>query len=235
MSMNGTIRVLCVDDHGLLAEGLRVRLGAERDFEVVGWLPDADRLLEEARRLEPDLVLMDVEMPGSDPFEVTTDLRRARPSVKVVMLTAHVRDHYMSAAFKAGVSGYFSKTDDLGVLVDGLRRIARGDFVLGPSVSERARPLRLRSRERFTADSMSAKIDGLTGREQEILLPDRSGTVAARDREDALAEPEDRRRSPREADGEARHPQHDRARPVRDPRGPRRGVRSPPIPRLTED
>lgn len=169
MSMNGTIRVLCVDDHGLLAEGLRVRLGAERDFEVVGWLPDADRLLEEARRLEPDLVLMDVEMPGSDPFEVTTDLRRARPAIKVVMLTAHVRDHYMSAAFKAGVSGYFSKTDDLGVLVDGLRRIARGDFVLGPSVSERARPLRLRSRERFTAESMSAKIDGLTGREQEIL------------------------------------------------------------------
>lgn len=169
MSMNGTIRVLCVDDHGLLAEGLRVRLGAERDFEVVGWLPDADRLLEEARRLEPDLVLMDVEMPGSDPFEVTTDLRRARPAIKVVMLTAHVRDHYMSAAFKAGVGGYFSKTDDLGVLVDGLRRIARGDFVLGPSVSERARPLRLRSRERFTAESMSAKIDGLTGREQEIL------------------------------------------------------------------
>lgn len=169
MSMNGTIRVLCVDDHGLLAEGLRVRLGAERDFEVVGWLPDADRLLEEARRLEPDLVLMDVEMPGSDPFEVTTDLRRARPALKVVMLTAHVRDHYMSAAFKAGVSGYFSKTDDLGVLVDGLRRIARGDFVLGPSVAERARPLRLRSRERFTAESMSAKIDGLTGREQEIL------------------------------------------------------------------
>lgn len=169
MSMNGTIRVLCVDDHGLLAEGLRVRLGAERDFEVVGWLPDADRLLEEARRLEPDLVLMDVEMPGSDPFEVTTDLRRARPEIKVVMLTAHVRDHYMSAAFKAGVSGYFSKTDDLGVLVDGLRRIARGDFVLGPSVAERARPLRLRSRERFTAESMSAKIDGLTGREQEIL------------------------------------------------------------------
>lgn len=169
MSMNGTIRVLCVDDHGLLAEGLRVRLGAERDFEVVGWLPDADRLLEEARRLEPDVVLMDVEMPGSDPFEVTTDLRRARPAIKVVMLTAHVRDHYMSAAFKAGVSGYFSKTDDLGVLVDGLRRIARGDFVLGPSVSERARPLRLRSRERFTAESMSAKIDGLTGREQEIL------------------------------------------------------------------
>lgn len=169
MSMNGTIRVLCVDDHGLLAEGLRVRLGAERDFEVVGWLPDADRLVEEARRLEPSVVLLDVEMPGRDPFEVAGDLRRLQPATKVVMLTAHVRDHYMSAAFKAGVAGYFSKTDDLPTLLDGLRRIDRGDFVLGPSVADRARPLRLRSRERFNAESMSSKVDGLTGREQEVL------------------------------------------------------------------
>ena len=168
-SGNGRTRVLCVDDHGLLAEGLKVRLGAEPDLEVVGCLGDGRRVLEETTRLSPDVVLMDLEMPGPDPFELAAELRRLHPDSRVVIMTAHVRDHYLSAAFKAGVWGYFSKSDDLGEVIDGIRRAARGDFALGSHVAERARPLRLRSRERFTAASMGSKIEALTDREQEVL------------------------------------------------------------------
>ncbi|MGA0872839.1 MAG: response regulator, partial [Phycisphaerales bacterium] len=108
ISSNGRTRVLCVDDHGLLAEGLKVRLGDETDLEVVGCLPDGRRLLEETERLEPDVILMDLEMPGPDPFELAAEVRRLHPQSRVVILTAHVRDHYLSAAFKAGVWGYIS-------------------------------------------------------------------------------------------------------------------------------
>jgi DNA-binding NarL/FixJ family response regulator len=166
---SGTIRVLCVEDHDLLAEGLRSRLSLERNIDVVGCLTDGSSLLDEVDRLTPDIVLMDLEMPGPDPFEVVSELRRTHSDVKVVILSAHVRDHYLSAAFRAGVWGYFSKADPIEVIVDGIRRVHRGEFMLGPAAEERSRPLRPRSRQRYTADSMSSKLDGLTDREQEVL------------------------------------------------------------------
>lgn len=133
-------RVLCVDDHAFLTEGLQARLALEPDMECVGRLDRADDLVPAIERLRPDIVLMDIEMPGRDPFDAADDARRRCAGVKIVFLSAFVRDHYLSAAHKAGATGYFSKSDPPDALINGLRRVARGEFTLGPAVAERCGP-----------------------------------------------------------------------------------------------
>lgn len=136
------LRVLCVDDHELLVEGLRAHFGIDGTIEVVGSLSSADHLLDEAAKLKPDLVLLDIEMPGADAFEAADRLKRIMPNVRVVFLSAHVRDGYITAAYKCHADGYFAKGDDLHSIVAGLHAVAHhrpgeGAFVMGPKVRER--------------------------------------------------------------------------------------------------
>ncbi|TSA40210.1 DNA-binding response regulator [bacterium] len=134
------IRVLCVDDHALLVEGLKAQFAIEGNFQVVGWLSDAEKLLEEVARLSPDFVLLDIEMPGPDSFEMAARLRHARPGQRIVFLSAHIRDGYLASAYKCGAWGYFAKGDELTDIVAGLKDIATsrvGTFVMGPKVRER--------------------------------------------------------------------------------------------------
>lgn len=161
------IRVLCVDDHAFLAEGLKARFDMEEDIRFIGRLASAENLLAEARRLKPDVVLLDIEMPGPDPFEVADDIRRQLPETRVMILSAHVRDHYLSAALKAGAWGYFSKSDEPNDIVQGIRTAARGEFVFGPQVAARCRPQK-RSAE-GEHKTPTPKLDALTAREQEVL------------------------------------------------------------------
>src|SRR5690606_8474961 len=144
--MPRTVRVLCVEDHAFLVEGLRARFELERDLALAGRLATADDLVPEAIRLKPDVVLLDIEMPGIDPFEAAEDLHRRAPEIKVAVLSAFVRDHYLSAAFKAGCWGYFSKSDRIEDILDGIRRIVAGEFVLSPRVAERCKPPQRASR-----------------------------------------------------------------------------------------
>jgi DNA-binding NarL/FixJ family response regulator len=162
------INLLCVDDHAFLVDGLRVRFELEPDLRLVGRLSSADGLLQEVRRLKPDIVLLDIEMPGMDPFEAADDVRRQCPDTRVIVLSAYVRDHYVSAAFKAGVWGYFSKADDADAIVEGIRKVERGEFAFGPKVAERCKPVPRRDREQGPAPP-TAKLEGLTEREQEVL------------------------------------------------------------------
>ena len=141
MSDDGPIRVLSVDDHAFLVEGLRTRLDIEPDMELVGRLPTAENLVKEVRAAGAHIVLLDIEMPGPDVFEAVDDLRRQAPDVRAIMLSAYVRDHYISSAMKAGAWGYFSKSDEADAIVDGLRKVARGEFAFSPKVQERCRPL----------------------------------------------------------------------------------------------
>lgn len=137
------IRVLCVDDHAVLVEGLKAQFAIDGGITVVGRLATAARLVDEVERLRPDLVLLDIEMPGPDSFEMADRLKRAHPEVRVIMLSAHIRDAYISASFAAGVSAYFSKSDELEDIVSGIYEVVRsqaGTYVLGPKVRERCRP-----------------------------------------------------------------------------------------------
>jgi two-component system response regulator NreC len=161
------LRILCVDDHAFLVDGLKARFSLEQDLDVIGRLSSAETLVTEAMRLKPDVVLLDIEMPGPDPFEAADDLRRRCPETKVVMLSAYIRDHYLSAALKAGVWGYFSKSDDPDAIVEGLRKVAKGEFVMGPKVAERCKPVKP-GRKKDTEPPKS-KLETLTGREQEVL------------------------------------------------------------------
>ncbi len=161
------IRVLCVDDHAFLVEGLRARFAADPLVKFAGRLATADGLVEEVKRLQPDVVLLDVEMPGVDAFEAADDVRRRCPESRVVFLSAHVRDHYVSAAFKAGAYGYFSKSDEPDAIIQGIKSAARGEFAFGPRVAQRCGPVK--SHARGQESPPTARLDVLTEREKEIL------------------------------------------------------------------
>lgn len=153
-----TIRVLCVDDHAFLAEGLRSKLALERDMEFVGWLPDASHIVREVEERRADVVTLDIEMPGPDPFEAVEDLQRRCPDVKTIMLSAYVRDSYIDAAVEAGAWGYLSKSDDPDEIVTAIRTVVDGKFAFGPSV-----------RDRLPAPRGKSRSSLLTAREQQIL------------------------------------------------------------------
>lgn len=178
------IRVLCVDDHPVIAEGLRAQFDIDHGIHLVGRLRTAARLIPEVSRLRPHAVLLDIEMPGPDAFEACDRLRRGHPEVRVVVLSAHIRDSYISAAFKAGASGYFAKSDELDDIVAGIREAALspgGAFVLGPRVRERCRPLYAHTAKRAgptdpedgtagpPSERAATSLESLTAREAEIL------------------------------------------------------------------
>ena len=161
------LRVLCVDDHPVLVEGIRARLKLEPKLEFIGELASADDLVAQAKTHQPDIVLMDVAMPGLDPFAAAADLRRHCPEVKTVFLSAHIRDTYLDAAFRAGGWGYLYKGDDMEDIVAALKRVAEGEYVFSPHVLERVRV-------RGVADhpgepKRSSKLDALTPMEVQIL------------------------------------------------------------------
>jgi DNA-binding NarL/FixJ family response regulator len=177
---DAAIRVLCVDDHAVLVEGLKAKFAVEDRIRIVGSLATAERLLEETARLQPDIVLLDIEMPGPDIFEVADRLRRAHPKLRFVFLSAHIRDGYLAAAYKCGAWGYFAKGDQLDDIVAGLAEVARstaGTFVMGPKVRAHCRPATMRTaggpRRRSEAADPSAgpatPLASLSSREIEVL------------------------------------------------------------------
>ncbi|MHC4063871.1 MAG: response regulator [Planctomycetota bacterium] len=163
----GSVRVLCVDDHPVLMEGIRARLKLEPKLELVGELTSADNLVAEARECKPDIVLMDVAMPGADPFVAAADLIRHCPDTKVVFLSAHIRDHYLDAAFRAGAWGYLYKGDDIEDIVHALQRVAEGEYAFSPHVLERVRVQSSASRP--GKPQRSSKLDTLTPTEVQVL------------------------------------------------------------------
>ncbi|MBC7835933.1 MAG: response regulator transcription factor [Phycisphaerales bacterium] len=136
-------RVLCVDDQAVVVEGLKAHFAVERQFEVVGHLASAAKLIDEVKRLTPNVVLLESHLPGPDVFEMVARLRDAHPDVHAILLSAHVRDTSVSASFAAGARGYFSKSDDLDEILSGIKTIVAsrpGTFLLGAKVREQCMP-----------------------------------------------------------------------------------------------
>lgn len=169
------VRVLCVDDHAVLIEGLRAQFAIEDRIRIVGRLASPEKLLEEATRLRPDVVLLDIEMPGPDVFEMADRLRHMHSRIRIVFLSAHIRDGYIASAYKCGAWGYFAKGDELEDIVAGLTEVARssaGTFVMGPKVRERCAPARAGAsapKHGVPAAPPSTLLDQLTPREVEVL------------------------------------------------------------------
>lgn len=134
--MTEVLRVLVVDDQALMRSGFSLMLGAEPDIEVVGDASDGAGALEQCRRLRPDVVLMDVQMPGMDGIEATA-LIAAEDLARVLILTTFDRDDYLFDALRAGASGFLLKNSDPDDLVDAVRAVGHGHALLAPEVTRR--------------------------------------------------------------------------------------------------
>jgi DNA-binding NarL/FixJ family response regulator len=164
-----SLGVLIADDQALVRAGFRMILEAEQDIEVVGEAADGGAAVAEARRLHPDVVLMDVRMPDVDGIEATRRLLSdAGTDAKVVMLTTFDMDEYVYDALRAGASGFLLKDVPPEQLVAGIRAVASGDALLAPSVTRRV----IEEFVRRPPDSVRTappEIAELTARELEVL------------------------------------------------------------------
>jgi two-component system nitrate/nitrite response regulator NarL len=161
-------RVLLVDDHTLFRQGLASLLGSQRDFEVVGEAEDGLEALVKARELEPDLVLMDVTMPGGDGLEGTRLIKQALPQAKIVMLTVHDEDEKLFEAVKRGAVGYVLKSTAAETLIPLLRGAVRGEAAISQGLAIRILQefSQLASREKTPNPQ---DLPPLTSREKEVL------------------------------------------------------------------
>ncbi|GAA2999684.1 hypothetical protein GCM10020229_10030 [Kitasatospora albolonga] len=132
-----SVRVLLVDDEELLRLAFGMILRAEPDMEPVGEAADGQAAVELARRLRPDVVLMDVRMPGTDGIEATRQLLREVPGTRVLVLTTFDLDAYAFDALRAGASGFLLKNSRPQELLGAIRDVARGDAVVSPRVTRR--------------------------------------------------------------------------------------------------
>jgi len=163
-----TIRVLLADDHQLFREGLATILDAQPDFEVVGEAEDGLEVFVKARELAPDLILMDVGMPGCDGVEATQHIKAAMPSITIVMLTVRDEDEKLFEAVKNGAQGYILKTIRSWDLVEMLRAAMRGEAAITPTLGGHLLE-EFRRMSRHPGPSGESEIACLTRREQEVL------------------------------------------------------------------
>lgn len=130
--MPGTIDVLCVDDNRFVADALREKLQLTKGFRWSGHLHDATGLLEKVQELQPHVLLLDIDMPGPDPFHALEQVTLNCPDVAVLILSGYMRPELIHRAIDAGASGYLSKGRDADSLLDDIARAAKGEFVLHP-------------------------------------------------------------------------------------------------------
>ena len=163
MISKAPIRVLLVDDQELVRAGFRIILQSEPGIEVVGEASDGAQAVELAKRLRPDVICMDVEMPGTDGIEATR-LIAADPEVTagILILTTFHRDDYLFDALQAGASGFLLKTARAEQLVEAVQVVARGDALLSPDVTRSVL-------KQFSRPATPAAPVGLTEREGEVL------------------------------------------------------------------
>ena len=150
-------------------------------MEFVGHVQRAEGLVAIVRKFNAQIVLLDIEMPGPDPFAATAELRRECPTVQTIILSAYVRDRYVDATVKAGAWGYLAKSDSPDSIISAIRDVAAGKFAFGPVVLERCRQMGRESHEpvenhaeltngdKPPSANASSRLTALTPREVQIL------------------------------------------------------------------
>jgi DNA-binding NarL/FixJ family response regulator len=162
-----SIRVLLADDHQVLRVGITTLISQERDIDIVGEAADGATAVELARRLQPDVVLMDIEMPGLNGVEATRRIVREMPGVKVVMLTMYQEENQGLEALRVGAMGYLCKTAKRDELLDTIRTAAAGEAVLSRSLATRVLAI---LRSPVEHDQARAEPAGVELTEREIIL-----------------------------------------------------------------
>lgn len=159
-------RILLTDDHTLFRQGLRNLISAELDLEVVGEARNAEEAVVQARELRPDLVVMDIGMPGLSSFEAVRRIKKERPEIKALFLTMYDDEDYLAECLEAGGSGYMLKDAPAEQLIMAIREIRRGGKYLSPPILARlVEDIRCRRPE----ERFKPRLSTLTPREREIL------------------------------------------------------------------
>jgi DNA-binding NarL/FixJ family response regulator len=163
------VRILLADDQPLLRTGFRMVLGAEGDLDIVGEAGDGAEAVDLARRLLPDVVLMDIRMPRLDGVAATRAIVDARLPVRVLILTTFDLDEYVVGALRAGASGFLAKDVPADDLVTAIRTVAAGDAVVAPRILKRLLDRFAEALPDPTA-TPPRSLDSLTEREREVLV-----------------------------------------------------------------
>jgi two-component system, NarL family, response regulator LiaR len=158
-----TIRVLVVDDHAVVREGLRAFLELQKGIEVAGEAGDGQEAIEAAARLRPDVILMDLVMPGLDGVAAMRSLRESVPDARVIVLTSFLDDDKLMPALRSGAAGYLLKNAQPQELARAVRAAHAGEALLDPVVAARLV-------ETLAAEDDEEPIDRLTPREREVLV-----------------------------------------------------------------
>jgi DNA-binding NarL/FixJ family response regulator len=131
------ITILVVDDHGIVRDGVSGMLSRERDIRVVGMAENADEAITKAVETKPDIVLMDIDMPGISCFDAVQIIHSRVPATKVILVTAHEHDEYIEQALRVKANGYVIKSEGMAALADAIRDVAKGRIHFSPEVMDR--------------------------------------------------------------------------------------------------
>jgi DNA-binding NarL/FixJ family response regulator len=159
--MSGPTRILLVDDHAVVREGYRRLLEEEPSIQVVGEASDASQACQSARALNPDVVVMDIALPGTSGIEATRRMLKDQPQMHVLMFSMYDDAIYASRALEAGAQGYISKASAPEVLVQAIYAVSRGESYVSPDVAA--------NMARSAAQPGKSELDALSPREFEVL------------------------------------------------------------------
>jgi len=129
------VKVLIVDDHALVREGLTKILSTEESIKVVGEAENGAQAVEQAFQIQPDVILMDINMPVTNGIEATRMIKNKKPEIGIIALTIHDQEEYLFELIKAGVSGYILKDISPGLLIQTIQGVARGESFITPSMT----------------------------------------------------------------------------------------------------
>jgi DNA-binding NarL/FixJ family response regulator len=160
-----SIRVLVADDQSMVRSGFRMLLTGEQDIEVVAEASNGLEAVAEAKRCDPAVILMDIQMPEIDGLEATRRILAANSSARVLILTTFGLDEYVYEALRAGASGFVLKDDPAEQLIAAVRTVAAGNALLSPAITKRV----IRQFTRIPRPAPPRELDDLTEREHEIL------------------------------------------------------------------
>ncbi len=159
------LRILITDDHGIVRAGIRSLLEDNTRIEVVGEAEDGEEAIEKVKQLKPDLVLMDIAMPGMDGIEATRRIKEEFPNIYVLILTMHDDEEFFFPALRAGASGYVVKEAEPKELLHAIQVVAGGEVFLSPTVTKSVLKALFTTKDKAEDE----KHGNLTAREEEVL------------------------------------------------------------------
>jgi DNA-binding NarL/FixJ family response regulator len=158
-------KIIIVDDHEVVRLGLRSLLDQYPQFEVISEASSANEVIQQVDDLDPDIILMDIRLPGKSGIEACEEIKQKKPDIKIIMLTSYAEDEMLFSAIKSGASGYVLKQINSDGLIQALEAVARGDASLDPAVTQRV----FQEVRRAVKEEEAASFSSLSQQEKMVL------------------------------------------------------------------